>query len=56
VYAGGVLAALLCGCETWCLTAESAQRLSTWHNKRVREMCRVAMRQAFVYRITSESL
>ena len=36
VYAGGVLAVLLCGCESWCLTAESVRRLSNWHNKRVR--------------------
>ena len=38
VYAGGVLAVLLYGCESWCLTAESVRRLSNWHNKRVREM------------------
>ena len=56
VYAGGVLAVLLYGCESWCLTAESVRRLSNWHNKRVREMCRVSMCQTFVHRITSESL
>ena len=56
VYAGGVLAVLLYGCESWCLTAESVRRLSNWHNKRVREMCRVTMCQTFVHRITSESL
>jgi len=55
VYAGGVLAVLLYGCMSWCLSEESARRLSNWHNKRVREMCRVTMRQTFVYRITSES-
>ena len=31
VYEGGVLAVLLCGCESWCLTAESVRRLSNWH-------------------------
>ena len=56
VYAGGVLAVLLYGCESWCLTAESVRRLSNWHNKRIREMCRVTMCQTFVHRITSESL
>jgi hypothetical protein len=56
VYAGGVLAVLLYGCESWCLTAESVQRLANWHNKRIREMCRVTMLQTHVYRITSESL
>jgi hypothetical protein len=56
VYSGGVLAVLLYGCESWCLKAESVRRLSNWHNKRVREMCRVTMCQTFVHRITSESL
>ena len=56
VYAGGVLAVLLYGCESWCLTAESVRRLGNWHNKRIREMCRVTMCQIFVHRITSESL
>ena len=56
VYAGGVLAVLLYGCESWCLTAESVRRLANWHNKRIREMCRVTMLQTHVYRITSESL
>ena len=45
VYAGGVLAVLLYGCESWCLTAESLNKLSMWHNKRIREMCRVTMCQ-----------
>jgi hypothetical protein len=49
-------AVLLYGCESWCLTAESVRRLTNWHNKRVREMCRVTMCQTFVHRITSESL
>ena len=56
MYAGGVLAVLLYGCESWCLTAESVRRLANWHNKRIREMCRVTMLQTYVYRITSESL
>ena len=29
VYAGGVLAVLLYGCESWCLTAESVRRLAS---------------------------
>ena len=56
VYAGGVLAVSLYGCKSWCLTAESVRWLANWHNKRVREMCRVTMLQTHVYRITSESL
>ena len=56
MYAGGVLAVLLYGCESWCLTAESVRRLANWHNKQIREMCRVTMLQTHVYRITSESL
>ena len=46
--AGGVLAVLLCGCESLCLTAESVRRLANWHNKRIREMCRVTMLQTYV--------
>ena len=53
VYAGGVLAVLLYGCESWCLTAESVRRLSNWHNKRIREMCRVAMCQTFKSQVKS---
>ena len=56
VYAGGVLAVLLYGCESWCLTAASIRRLSSWHNKRVREMCRVTMFQTYVHRITFKSV
>ena len=47
---------MLYGCESWCLTAELVRRLANWHNKRVREMCRVAILQTHVYLITSESL
>jgi len=57
VHAGGALAVLLYGSESWCgcLTAEPVRRLSNWHNKRIREMCRVTMCPTFVHRITSES-
>jgi len=44
------------GCESWCLTAESISRLRNWHNKRIREMCRVTMCQSFVHQISSASL
>jgi hypothetical protein len=43
VYAGGVLAVLPYGCESWCLTAEAITRLYNWHNRPLREMYRVAM-------------
>jgi hypothetical protein len=52
VYAGGVLAVLLCGCESWCLAAVSLNKLCLWlrvaQNKRIREMCRVAMCQTII--------
>ena len=48
VYAGGILATLLYGYESWCLTAELVRRLSNWQNKRIREMYRVAMCSTFV--------
>ena len=56
VYAGGVLAVLLYGCESWCLIAASIQKLGLWYNMRIREMCRITMRQTFIHRITSKSL
>ena len=56
LYAGGVLSVLLYGCESWCLTEASVNRLSSWHNKRIREMCRVTMRQTYIHRISSKSL
>ena len=31
-------------------------RLSSWHNKRIREMCRVTMRQTYIHRISSKCL
>ena len=56
VYAGGVLSVLLYGCESWCLSAASLNKLCRWHNKRIREMCHVTMCQTIVHRITSKSL
>jgi hypothetical protein len=56
VYAGGVLAVRLCGCESWCLTAASLNKICLCHNKRIREMCRVTMCQTMVHLITSKSL
>jgi len=55
IFTGGVLAVLLYGCESWCLTAESISRRRNWHNKRIREMCRVTMCQSFVHQISSAS-
>ena len=49
IYSGGVLAVLLYGCKSWCLTAESISRLCNWHNKRIREMCRVTIFQSIVH-------
>jgi len=49
---GGVRTVLLYGCESWCLTAESISRLRNWHNKRMHEMCRLAMCQSFVHQIS----
>ncbi len=58
--AGGVLAVLLYGCESRCLTAVSVRRLANWlanwHNKRIREVCSITMLQTYVFRINSESL
>ena len=56
LYQSGVLAVLLYDCESWCLKAEDIALLRNWHNKRIREMCRVTMCQTHVHRITLVSL
>jgi hypothetical protein len=56
VYAGGVLAVLLYDCESWCLAAASLSKLCLSHNKRIREMCCVAMCQTMVHRFALGSL
>ena len=43
LYASGVLAFLLYGGESRCLTDSSVRRFRSWHNKRVREMFRVTI-------------
>ena len=49
LYMGGVLAVLTCDCGSWCLTKAAVKLLSSWQNKRVREMYRVAIRQTYVH-------
>jgi hypothetical protein len=53
---GGVLAVLLSGCESLCLTVEAITRMRNWNNKRIREMRWVIICQSLVHRITSVSL
>ena len=38
IYADGVLSVLLYGCESWCLSAKSLNKLTLWHNKRPRNV------------------
>ena len=53
----GVLSVLLYGCESWCLTQKGMLTpLRNWHNKRIREMCRVTMHQVELHGITSVEL
>jgi hypothetical protein len=43
--------------KSWCLAAASLSKLCLWHNKRTREMYRVAMfHQTMAHRITSKSM
>jgi hypothetical protein len=57
LYSSGVLSVLLYGCESWCLTQKGMLTpLRNWHNKRIREMCRVTMHQVELYGITSVEL
>ena len=53
---GIILSVLLYGCESWCLTADLAGILASWHRARLREMCRVTMHQVWIHRITIEEL
>ena len=57
LYSSGVFGVLLYGCESWCLTQKGMLTpLRNWHNKRIREKCRVTMHQVELYGITSVEL
>ena len=48
---------LFYGCGSWCLMQNGIfTPLRNWHNKRIREMFRVNMRQVELYSITSAEL
>ena len=56
VYIGLILSILLYGAECWCLTEELFNRLRTFHNRCVREMCRVTLHHTRRRRISNEEL
>ena len=56
VYVGLILAILLYGAETWCLTEKLYKRLRNFHARCIRAMCRVNRRHTFEHRISSAEL
>lgn len=56
VYTGLILAILLYGAESWCLTEKLYNRLRTFHARCVRPMCRVTRKHTREYRISTSAL
>jgi hypothetical protein len=56
VYVVLILAILLYGAETWCLTEQFYKRLRNFHARCIRVMCRVNRRHTFEQRISSADL
>ena len=56
VYEGQILAILLNGSESWCLTEVLFNKLRVFHARCVRAMCRVNRWHVRVHRITTEEL
>ena len=55
-YEGVVLAILLYGSESWCLTEVLLQQLRAFHGRCLRSMCRVTRAHTWRLRITSDEL
>ncbi len=55
-YEGVVLAILLYGSESWCLTEVLLQQLRALHGRCLRSMCRVTRAHTWRLRITSDEL
>ena len=56
IYCCLILAILLYGAETWCLTESLWRELSCFHNKCLHAMCRVTRKHTRVHRISSTDL
>ena len=56
VYVGLVLAILLHGAESWCLTEEMFNRLRQFHLQCARAMCRISRTQTWLYHISTSTL
>jgi hypothetical protein len=56
VYVALCLSILLYGSECWCLKERQLQRLRVFHNRCVRSMCKVNMKQVRFHRISTKSL
>ena len=56
VYESLILSILLYGSESWCITEKLFQHLRVFHNRCVRAMCNVTMRNVYEQRISSDEL
>ena len=56
VYEGLILSILLYGSESWCITEKLFNMLRVFHNRCVRTMCNVTMKEVFEKRITTNEL
>jgi len=56
VYITVVIAVLLYGCESWCLTEELLGRLRVFHAQCIRVMCRVTLKHTWEHHLSSQCL
>ena len=56
VYVGLILAILLHGAESWCLTEDVYNRLRRFHAQSVRAMCRVTLKHSWEHKISTSAL
>ncbi len=56
IYTALVLRIIFYGSEAWCLQEDLFNRLCSFHNRRVRSMCRITMAHTIKHHITSNSL
>ena len=56
IYEGIILAILLYGCESWCLTEKLYKKLRLFHHRCLRAMCRVTRWHTWKHHVSNEEL
>lgn len=56
VYEGLILSILLYGSESWCITEKLFNMLRVFHNRCVRAMCNITMKDVYEKRISTDEL